>query len=92
MADVAALLRIARVQMAFDGDQARHTFQQALDEIRGLSGLGGEFLLEQARLLAAAVAPHLLREIPSVSPGSSRRRDSAGSCSNTNTGTRRTSM
>jgi len=63
---VAALLRIARVQTVFDGDQARHTFQQALDEIRGLSGLGGEFLLEQARLLAAAVAPDLLREIPSV--------------------------
>jgi hypothetical protein len=63
---VAALLRIARVQTAFGGDHARRTFQQALDEIRGLSGLEGEFLLEQARLLTAAVAPDLLREIPSV--------------------------
>lgn len=31
---VAALLRIARVQMALDVDRARRTFQQALDEIR----------------------------------------------------------
>jgi hypothetical protein len=62
----AALLRIARVQTAFDSDQARYTFEQALDETRQLSGRDGESLLEQARLLAAAVAPDLLRGIPSA--------------------------
>jgi hypothetical protein len=62
----AALLRIARVQTVFDRDQARRTFERALDETRRLSGRDGEFLLEQARLLAAAVAPDLLREIPSA--------------------------
>jgi hypothetical protein len=62
----AALLRIARVETAFDRGQARITFQQALDETRRLSGRDREFLLEQAQLLAAAVAPDLLREIPSV--------------------------
>jgi hypothetical protein len=79
---VAALLRIARVQTVFDGDRARRTFQQVLDEIRRLSGLEGEFLLEQARLLAAAVAPTSCgRSLPWLaSPGSSRRSDSAGSC------------
>jgi hypothetical protein len=60
------MLRIARVQTAFDRDQARHTFEQALDETRRLAGRDREFLLEQARLLAAAVAPDLLREIPSA--------------------------
>jgi len=54
---VAALLRIARVQTAFDLVQARLTFRQALDDTHRISGRDGEFLLEQARLLAAAVAP-----------------------------------
>jgi hypothetical protein len=66
-----ALLRIARVQMAFDRDEARNTFRQGLDEVRQLTGLDREFLLEQARLLAAAVAPDFLREIPE--PGYGRR-------------------
>ena len=65
----AALLRIARVQTAFDRGQARITFQRALDETRRLSGRDREFLLEQAQLLAAAVAPDLLREIPSAARG-----------------------
>jgi len=60
-----ALMRIARVQTAFDRDQARHTFRRGLEEARRISGPGGELLLEQARLLAAAVAPDLLSEIPS---------------------------
>jgi len=87
----AALLRIARVQTVFDRDQARRTFERALDETRRLPGRDGEFLLEQARLLAAAVAPDLLREIPSAghTPGSFPRRCWAGSCLNTNTGTQR---
>jgi len=72
---VAALLRIARVQTAFDLVQARLTFRQALDDTHRISGRDGEFLLEQARLLAAAVAPELLCEMPPVAhvPASSCR-------------------
>jgi hypothetical protein len=62
----AARLRIARVQTAFDRDQARKTFQQALDETRQLTGREGQFILQQARQLAAAVAPDILSEIPYV--------------------------
>jgi hypothetical protein len=65
----AALLRIARVQTAFDRGEARLTFQRALDETRRISGRDGEFLLEQAQLLAAAVAPDLLHEMPPVAHG-----------------------
>jgi hypothetical protein len=65
----AALLRIARVETAFDRGQARLTFQRALDETRRISGRDGEFLLEQAQLLAAAVAPDLLHEMPPVAHG-----------------------
>jgi hypothetical protein len=61
---VAALLRIARVETVFDRDEARHTFEQALDASRRLSDRDGESLLDAARFLAAAVAPDLLREIP----------------------------
>ena len=60
----AALLRIARVQTTFDRGQARSTFEQALDEIRRISGQDGAFLLEHARLFAAAAAPDLLPSIP----------------------------
>ncbi|MGB6942994.1 MAG: hypothetical protein WBE37_11405 [Bryobacteraceae bacterium] len=62
----AALMRIARVQTAFDRHQARATFEQALKEIRQLPGRDGEFLLQQARLLAAAVAPEHLGRMPAV--------------------------
>jgi hypothetical protein len=65
----AALLRIARVQTVFDRAQARLTFQRGLDETRKISGRGGEFLLEQAQWLAAAVAPDLLPEMPTVANG-----------------------
>lgn len=59
----AALLRIARVETAFDRDRARQTFERALCETRRVSGLDGELLLERARLMAAAVAPDLLSGI-----------------------------
>jgi hypothetical protein len=62
----AALLRIARVQTAFDRDLARKTFRRALHETRQLPGLDGQFLLDQARRVAAAVAPESLGEIPSA--------------------------
>jgi hypothetical protein len=59
-----ALLRIARVQMAFDADQARTAFKVALEATERLAGEDGKLLLEQAELLAAAIAPDLLPEIP----------------------------
>jgi hypothetical protein len=62
----AALLRIARVETTFDRDRARTTFERALDETRQLPGRDGEFLLDQARLVTAAVAPEILDEIPAV--------------------------
>jgi hypothetical protein len=68
----AALLRIARVQTAFDHDQARKTFEQALDATRGLPGLDGQFLLDQARQVSAAVAPDLLHTFPPASRMPSR--------------------
>jgi hypothetical protein len=59
-----ALLRIARVQTAIDRRQARTTFEQALDEIRRIPGQDGAFLLDHARLFAAAIAPELVASIP----------------------------
>jgi hypothetical protein len=61
----AALMRIARVQTAFDRGQARITFEMGLAEARGLRGRDSRALLSSARLLAAAVDPRLLCEIPS---------------------------
>jgi hypothetical protein len=60
----AALLRIARVETAFDRDQAQQTFLRALEETRRLPNRDGESLADSARFLAAAVAPDLLNEIP----------------------------
>src|SRR5262249_53585744 len=66
---IAALLRIARVQTALDPGQARNTFETALAESYKLHGRGRDrqFLLQEARLIAAAVAPDLLNSIPSSS-------------------------
>ena len=62
----AARMRIARVQSATDPGRARITFEMALDEIRSLPSREGQVLFEQAQQVAAAFAPELLREIPSV--------------------------
>jgi hypothetical protein len=64
-------MRIARVESVVDREQACRTFERGLEETRRLSGFDRERLLEQARLLAAAVAPNLLSEIPpgARSPG-----------------------
>jgi len=59
----AALLRIARVEAAFDREQARRTFEQGLEETRRIPGNDGQFLLEHAQTVAAAVAPEALREM-----------------------------
>jgi hypothetical protein len=59
-------MRIARVQSATDPGQARVTFEMALDEIRSLPSRERQVLFEQAQQIAAAFAPDLLREIPTV--------------------------
>jgi hypothetical protein len=61
---VAAFLRIARVESVVDPGQGRKTFERALSEIRQITGVDGDFLLAHARLVAAAVAPGLLPDIP----------------------------
>jgi hypothetical protein len=65
MVRVAALLRIARVESAVDREKSRETFDQTLAEIRRITGQEGNFFLEHARLIAAAVAPDLLPDIVS---------------------------
>jgi hypothetical protein len=52
------------VRTAFDRLQARQTFEQALEEIRRIPGRDGAYLLDHARLFAAAIAPDLLLGIP----------------------------
>jgi hypothetical protein len=60
----AALLRIARAESAGDLAQALRTLLEGLDAIQKLSPAGRDRLLEEARSVAAAVAPELLGEIP----------------------------
>jgi hypothetical protein len=59
----AALMRIARVETKRDAGQARITFEMALEEIRRLAPPERDVLLEQARLLSAAVCPDLLPQL-----------------------------
>ena len=49
----AALLRVARLETAVNPSAARNTLDRGLEAIRGLPGLDGGFLLEQAGLMAA---------------------------------------
>jgi hypothetical protein len=62
----AARMRIARVESAIDPGQARITFEMALDEIRNLHVRERDFFFQDAQKIAAAFAPDLLREIPTV--------------------------
>jgi hypothetical protein len=62
----AARMRIARVQSTVDPHQARRTLEMALEEIHSIPGRDRDLLFEQAQQIAAAVAPDLLPEIPSV--------------------------
>ena len=73
---LAALMRIARVQTAFDRGQARITFEMALEEAQRLKGRERESMLQLARLIVAAVAPDLLDQIPSGSHGPKRQFES----------------
>jgi hypothetical protein len=63
----AALMRIARIETKGDAGQARITFEMALEEIRRLARSERDLLLEQARLLSAAVCPDLLPQLISGS-------------------------
>jgi hypothetical protein len=62
----AARMRIARVQSAVDPGQARITFEMAIDEVRSLHGRDRDYFFQDAQKIAAAFAPDLLREIPTV--------------------------
>ena len=62
----AARMRIARVQSTVDPHQARSTLEMALEEIHSMAGRDRDLLFEQGQLIAAAVSPELLPEIPSV--------------------------
>jgi hypothetical protein len=63
----AAWMRIARVETKRNAGQARITFEMALEEIRHLARPERDVLLEQARLLSAAVCPDLLPQLISGS-------------------------
>lgn len=62
-----ALLRIARVYSAADKLKSRTVFESAVDEIRSFSGRERHIFLEEARLIAAAIAPELIATVPFVS-------------------------
>lgn len=60
----AALMRIARVQGVADPARGRATFERGFEAVRRIPRQDGEFLVDQARRLAAAVAPDLLAGLP----------------------------
>jgi hypothetical protein len=60
----AALLRIARVESAGAPSQARQTLLEGLDAVRKLPSSESDHLFDEARMVAAAVSPELLAEIP----------------------------
>jgi len=68
-ARAAALLRIARAESAEDLSRAQHTLLEALQAVRMLPNQMREHLLDEARLVAAAVSPELLPEIPMAQRG-----------------------
>jgi hypothetical protein len=57
-------MRIARVQTALAPDQARRTFEEGLEQARRRTDTDAPFLLYEARLCAAAVAPDVIAGIP----------------------------
>jgi hypothetical protein len=63
----AALLHISRVQTVVDPAEFRHTFEHGVAEFRRLEGFDRDCLLENAKRIAAAVAPDL---VPAISHNS----------------------
>jgi hypothetical protein len=59
-----ALLRIARVEANGDHSQARQTLLEGLDAVQKLTRPVREYLLAEARAVAAAVSPELLATMP----------------------------
>lgn len=62
----AALMRIAHVESATDWGKARVTLEMALEEVPALPGRDRQALFTQARQVAAAFAPGLLKMIPTT--------------------------
>ncbi len=62
----AALLRIARVEAHADQSRARQTLLEGLDAVQKLTGPARPYLLDEARLVAAAAAPEVLSAIPAA--------------------------
>lgn len=60
----AALLRIARVEAHRDRSQARRTLLEGLDAVQKLPKHDGDYLLDEARMVAATASPELLPTIP----------------------------
>lgn len=60
----AALMRIARVRSRSDMQDALRLLQEGLDIVPSLTSFDKEFLTEHGRLVAAAIAPHLVDSIP----------------------------
>jgi hypothetical protein len=60
----AALLRIARVESAFDLAAALNTFDAAISAIRKLNDDSRLPLIRQARIIAAAIAPERIAALP----------------------------
>jgi hypothetical protein len=59
-----ALLRIARVESTLDASRARRTLLEGLDAVQKLSSPVRDHLFQEARIVAAAVSPELLADIP----------------------------
>jgi hypothetical protein len=59
----AALIRIARVETVASPGNARATFERGLEAARQIASPDRDMLLDQARYVAAAVAPDLLPQI-----------------------------
>jgi hypothetical protein len=62
----AALLRIARVEAHGDHLRARQTLLEGLDTVQKLTEPVRQYLLDEARMVAAAAAPELLSAIPAA--------------------------
>jgi hypothetical protein len=62
----AALLRIARVEAHGDPSRARQTLLEGLDAVQKLTRPVRHYLLDEARLVAAAAAPEVLSAIPAT--------------------------
>src|SRR5271170_1751629 len=62
----AALLRIARVEAHGDHSRARQTLLEGLDGVQKLTEPVRQYLLDEARMVAAAATPELLSAIPAA--------------------------